>query len=166
MRAGRRLAILAIGNLLLGGGIAVEWLAQQNDDLPPNAYAGAPFVDAPQPPAADFDDDAKLVGFILDRPLFSPDRRSAAARSSTAPTRSRLEGIVVWPEAREAVFADDRKARRLLHEGEAIEGWIIEKIDAFAVTLRAGASSAVIQPIQADKHAGKPAPPGAATRGP
>jgi hypothetical protein len=79
---------------------------------------------------------------VLDRPLFSPSRRPAAA--SLEPTGATegevptLQGIVVSPRQKFALFAGASEADALrVSEGETIGRWTVAKIAANHVTLTA-----------------------------
>jgi hypothetical protein len=106
---------------------------------------------------------------ILARPLFTPSRRpapreDARAKPKNAQLRSRLAGIFIGPQGREALFVEADKPRASsLHEGEALEGWTVEKIELGQVTLRAGASSLIVEPARDKQRAAAPPMPNSAS---
>lgn len=108
------------------------------------------------------------VGPILARPLFSPNRRPAAAPDDGAagrvPGLPRLSGILVGPFGRSAIFASDTSRPVVLGEGGRIAAYTVRSIDASGVRLDGPQGVQRLQPAfdmvaQAGAaHAGAPQP--------
>jgi hypothetical protein len=100
--------------------------------VPPGALARSTSRPAEQ-------DRARWVAVILDRPLFSPDRRPApgAPIAVAAAGVPRLTGIIMTPDRAVAIFRDDEGAKPLVEgPGGSVGGWVIATIAADGVSLR------------------------------
>jgi hypothetical protein len=90
----------------------------------------------------------RLVAAALARPLFNPARRppekSKAIGVDLGDTR--LAGILVTPRSRLAIFAVTGGKPLVVNEGEAVNGWEIEKITADSVALRGPSGTTMLQP--------------------
>ena len=116
----RALAALAAG---LSGVLALECGAPEPmpDVAAPPAAAAAQAAAA----AADTALPNALAPRLLDRPLFSPDRRLAApeppaAAEAAAADLPRLAGVIVGPGRRSAIFTDGAGQPRIAGEGASI----------------------------------------------
>jgi general secretion pathway protein N len=122
------------------------------------AAASAP---APGARAASFDaPPASRYVEIAERPLFIPDRRPqpdvAPASAAPGPPAPALlvQGVVLSPEHRYAVIQHGNPPKlESITVGATVDGWHVERIDAGAVTLRSGATTA-------EYLVGKPGAPG------
>ncbi len=101
------------------------------------------------------------VTVILDRPLFSPDRRPApgtpiAAAAAGVP---RLTGIIMTPDRAVAIFRDDEGVKPLVaRPGDTVGGWVITTIAADGVSLRKVDARITVRP---EFDAGSATPGGA-----
>lgn len=81
----------------------------------------------------------RWVGVILDRPLFSPNRRPAPGAPTTVAAAGvpRLSGIVMAPDEAVAIFRQAKGAKPLVvRAGELVDGWVVSTIGANGVDLR------------------------------
>ncbi len=139
---------------------AVRLAAQQAPARPQSGDANAPDSDAL----------AELADRLIERPLFSPDRRLAAAKveaaaalASIADGLPRLSGVIVAPNTRYAIFAgaDGRPVRA--QEGGSIGRFKVRTIEAGRVTVTGTEGEQVLRPTfaktteQRAPGAGKPA---------
>jgi hypothetical protein len=91
-------------------------------------------------PAAEADHTTEWVATVLARPLFSPDRRPAAAETATIggtglPGLPRLTGILVGPFGRQAIFAVNGRKPIVVEEGARIDAYTVKSIDVAQVRL-------------------------------
>ena len=106
------------------------------------AASGRPAVTPPAPPPT-LDDArlAQIATLLLERPLFSPDRRPAATPSAAAAADSavqelpRLTGVIFGPARRSAIFADDAGHPRIAAEGTRLGRFTITAIAPGQVTV-------------------------------
>lgn len=103
------------------------------------------------------------LGPILARPLFSPDRRLAAAPDEVAaacmPGLPRLSGILVGPFGRSAIFASETSQPVVLGEGDRIAAYTVRAIDATGVRLDGPHGVQRLQPAFDTADPPLPAPP-------
>jgi general secretion pathway protein N len=137
----------------LAGALAVL-LAVENArfSAAPSPGPGAPPAPPPAasaPPAAFDPPPLSRYAEIGERPLFIPDRRPQpdAAPTPVAPGPPApallVEGVVLSQDHRYAVIRHGNPPKlESVPEGATIEGWQVEHIDAGAVSLRSGASTA------------------------
>jgi hypothetical protein len=105
------------------------------------------------------DDPDTMAQSILDRPIFSPDRRgppapksadmSASSADKAAPEiRGRLAGVTLGPgEKREAVFARGEGEKPLVvREGDEVDGWTVSSIEPSRVVLTSTFGQRSIEP--------------------
>lgn len=98
---------------------------------------------------------------VLERPLFTPDRRpapeptaSAAPVTQANPIRLKLEGIAITSGTRVAIFRDLSNNQLLrLAEGMKHQGWVVEQLSAESATLTRGEQSQELS-LEPDKTAG------------
>jgi hypothetical protein len=151
----RRTLALAAANLLAAVVVLLPWLPERAHRM--RIAEGPAAVEAPDlailPALASF-------AATMERPLFSPSRRppTAPAPSGAGPlaARYRLQGLVIAGHARRALIADVGGTRRFeLGEGDAIEGWVVKRIDRDAVVFASPAGEATLTL----SHAAGAAPP-------
>ena len=166
------LALIAVG---LVGVLALEVNNAPRIDGPPTASHGAGGGSAPTPPAA-ADQTPEWVTTALARPLFSPDRRPAAAVASAVgaslPGLPRLAGIVVGPFGRSAIFAVEGSKPIVVGEGGRVAAYTVTSIEATEVRLigpegaqavstrfEPAANKTAGAPTSSPRRPGQPAPP-------
>ncbi|MFL5256696.1 MAG: hypothetical protein ACJ8AI_28130 [Rhodopila sp.] len=109
----------------------------------PVVSAGAP---ATQAKPADRRDDRLAV--ILARPLFSPDRRPAAAGARSISGLPRLAGIVVTGSRKVAIFAAPPGGKPVVaDEGERLGVYDVKTISEDGVTVVGPEGAMVLRPI-------------------
>ena len=112
--------------------------ATQVPDLPPELQFS-------MRPVEDFD-------AILERPLFSPNRRPPAIEALESPPPNSdvtftLKGILIDEDVRIALFRAQRNKKILrLREGDMIEGWTLVRIERHSVSLARGAFETMLKP--------------------
>lgn len=120
--------------------------AQRGNVTPPQTLAATPL--SPRSVAPDHVRD--WVAAVLARPLFSPDRRPAAAPVSTASNRvpglPRLAGILVGPSGRSAIFAADGSKPIVAQEGGHVGAYTIKAIETAQVQLAGPDGTRVLNP--------------------
>jgi hypothetical protein len=99
---------------------------------------------------------------ILARPLFSRDRRPdsgevAARRDSAA--LPRLSGVMVGPFGRSAIFAIAGGKPLLVKEGDRVDGWTVETIEAGTVHITGPGGPRALHPSFVRNSADGPATP-------
>lgn len=114
------------------------------------AAAGRP-ADAAGPGASRRTDSelGRWVAAILDRPLFSPDRRPAPGAPTAVAGAGvpRLTGIVMAPEEAVAIFRRANGAKPLVvRAGELVDGWVVSTIGANGVDLRKADARMTVTP--------------------
>ncbi len=86
---------------------------------------------------------APLASFaaVTDRPLFSPDRRPAAAGETLgAWSALSLAGIIVTPDSRAALIAHGNPPKlEHVQEGQAVDGWVVRSIEPDRIVVANGA---------------------------
>jgi hypothetical protein len=140
---GRTLA-LAAANLVVAAIAVWPWLPDRAQSA---RISAAPSV-AARPMLASL---PPLAAFTAtsERPLFSPSRRPPAAAAprgtSALDGRYRLLGLVIAGTARRALVAEIAGGRKFeIGEGEAIEGWVVKRIDRDAVLLASPSGEATL----------------------
>ena len=101
---------------------------------------------------------AGLAARLLDRPLFSPDRRAAPPAETAADEPSgtdlpRLAGVIVGPGRRSAIFADAAGKPRIAGEGASIGRFTVRAIAPGKVTMTSPDGESVLRPWYADAKA-------------
>jgi hypothetical protein len=96
-----------------------------------------------------------LVQLIMERPLFSPGRRAPSPQAAAPPAAVveapppewnwRLAGLMVGPDRREALFARGSD-KRVVPEGEAIDGWTLAAVRPNGVTLAGRGGERTLSP--------------------
>ncbi len=90
-----------------------------------------------------------MVKAILDRPLFSGDRRPPppppVAVKPPPVLKSRLSGILILAGWRQALFAGDGKKYTTLREGDEIDGFKVRNIQADRVILASDFGEQIVQ---------------------
>lgn len=98
------------------------------------------------------------VNAILTRPLFSPDRKPAAAGSVSSAAAvgalPRLSGILVGPFGRRAIFASEGSKPMVVGEGGQVSDWTVRVIDTGAVRLTGPGGEQVLHPSFARSDSG------------
>jgi hypothetical protein len=97
-----------------------------------------------------------LVKEILDRPLFSSDRRPAPeppspeelARLQPPVLKSHLTGITILPDTRLALFVGEDNKYRSLKEGDDIDGFKVRAIEADHVVLASSFGEQIVRPAK------------------
>lgn len=152
------LSILAAGSIALAGIIALELKSGGSERTSSPAPARAAAAVDPAPKLPEGAHAMTYLNDILARPLFTISRRpaprsdGASGAKAATPLKSRLAGIVVGPDGKEALFVESGKTKASsIREGEDIEGWTIEKIELERVTVRAGTVSATVEPAGAKR---------------
>jgi len=125
--------MLAAAAIFLGAATLYPWLAPMSSRDASGGYIETPRSTraiAPLPPFGSF-------SAVLDRPLFSPSRRPAAAENPTGSGlagRYQLLGVVSAGGARHALVADGPR-RFEIAEGAALDGWTVARIEQDRVLL-------------------------------
>lgn len=124
---------------------------------PPVAAPPRVSVAASTVPAVAPDRTSDWVNAILARPLFSPDRRPAAAAAVGSATAvsglPRLSGVLVGPFGRRAIFAADGSKPMVVGEGGQVSDWTVRVIEAGAVRLMGPGGEQVLHPSFAQSDA-------------
>ncbi|HWE72693.1 MAG TPA: hypothetical protein VG328_05990 [Stellaceae bacterium] len=131
------LTVLAAG---FGSAVALEWSAPAVSSA---AEAPPPAKSAKATDAAPVYSLAPLSTFsaVMDRPLFSPDRRPAPGVSETLGSWSALvlAGIVVTPDSHEVLIAHGTPPKLVhLQEGQSVDGWTVRAIEPDHVVVANG----------------------------
>ncbi len=149
--------LLAGGCVVLGAVVAAELRGSPDDDAATvaaparrdEAAAAAPKSGKPA---------GELLATILARPLFSPTRRPPRADEAAAPAAqlggARLTGIVTGPGQRLAIFVEEGAKPRELAEGDSVNGWRIEAITPYEVSLAGPGGRETLQPKPEAEGAG------------
>jgi len=157
---------------LLAAALAALWLA-------PGPQARWRQWQAPPPQAPQLDDvqaaslranPAAQANYpaVVERPLFNPARRpqasaSAAVAAPPAPSaieQIRLQGLVAGPTLTGVMLQEDGKPR-FVRVGEAVGGWMLERVQArAAVFARAGQQREIALEVAAGEGARSSAQPG------
>ena len=122
----------------------------------------------PAPPAPS--DTALLANIsetVLQRPLFSPERKAAAgAGADVAQTATdelpRLAGVIVGPSGRRAIFADSNGHPKVASEGTTLGRFTVRSIAPGQVILTSSEGDRVLRPAFTPApapDAGAPQPP-------
>lgn len=136
---------------LLAAAAVWPWLAKGEADRPrPGAPEAAVEALTPLPPLSQF-------SATVERPLFSPTRRPAAAAVQTTRTaapiesRYRLVGVVIVGKAQRAIVTEG--GRRLdLGVGDTLEGFTVNRIEQNRLTLHSAGGEVVltVKSVQGD----------------
>jgi len=104
-------------------------------------------------PSADLD---ALIDEILARPLFNASRTPRERDANDEPEKkvrpqlqARLTGIMIGPEAREALFEHAGDKPVALREGSEIDGWKVAAIRSAEVVLTSEFGEEVVKPADA-----------------
>ena len=149
----RALPVLSVGGL--AAFLVIYWLmpydtAQLQDDRMlssmPNATPGAPGGRA-EGGAREREVQA-LVGRILNRPLFNPDRRPAAGSAGDGPANlPRLTAVLVSNRGKTAIFAAGADGKPVtLSEGGRVGDYTVRAIGAGQVTVAGPEGMQVVRP--------------------
>jgi len=123
------------------------------------------------PPIQDID---SMVAEILERPLFSSSRapyeevaEAEEDESEDEPQQlqSRLTGVAIRPEGREALFERDGGKPVAVKEGGQIDGWIVKSIRTDQVLLSNPLGDEILKPAFAPPRVRRPPQRVAATNG-
>jgi len=155
-----RLTVLLVSAAAFFAALAIwPWLPSATA-LRPGAGAAGPAAGtgtiAALPPLANF-------AATIERPLFSPSRRPAAAdRPAPAGTsieiRYRLQGLVTAGHERRALLKEAAGQHRLeVGEGDMVEGWTVKRIEQDRLVLSSPSGEATLTLGQAG--AGAPTRP-------
>ena len=72
----------------------------------------------------------------------------------------RLEGVLIGPDGKEAIFSRDDDKSIAVEEGGEVDGWTIAAIDADKVRLTSDFGEKIIEPAPGESHgAVRPHPP-------
>jgi len=116
-------------------------------ERPPRADA---LIQEPQRPetAGASDQTGRLLREVLDRPVFSPDRRPASSSGvSRASGLSRLTGVVISDTQKIAIFAPAPDGRKVsAQEGEHVGAYEITRITEAGVTVSGPEGVAIVTP--------------------
>ncbi len=131
---------LSIGGLLLvscGLLALIAWELGLSSATEPT-IAARPHVVVASRPVTVADHTDEWVATILDRPLFSPDRRPPSETQATkgaAPLAGlpRLSAVLVGPFGRSAIFAAEGQKPMVVLEGSRVGAWTVRSIEDGAV---------------------------------
>jgi hypothetical protein len=149
--------LLSLTCLLLAAGIAAELAFLQSAGGTSGTLAAVP---GPAPPPVTRQGDQsptardQWAGIIMNRPLFTPDRRPAAgARSAVG--LPRLTGIIASPTQSLAIFQTVGEPKPVVaHSGETVAGWKVTSIDRDAVILSKANERVELRPRFTDGQPG------------
>lgn len=160
-------ALLLLG-LTLSAAVAVRLAAppSEGDDLwaTPEPGAARPAVEAGSASTPNADP----IRDILERPLFHPSRRMPSAlgmprsASPLAEPASRLVGVVIGVDGREALFAEADNRVTIVRQGGTLYGWIVQTIEPDRVILVSGQGQRTMNLVTDRIRAGTPVPAGPA----
>ncbi len=169
MLANPRLVRTALGGLCVGliGLIAAEFAFPVVEVAAPEkgAARNSPVPAGALAPDADKDD---LIAEILERPLFTPGRNppepAAAPQVEEKPKgpaefEGRLAGVVLRPGGSEALFARDGEKPIAVTEGQEIDGWTVDTIEADHVVISSDLGERTFEPTPDEKTKSAPEPP-------
>jgi hypothetical protein len=154
-RAMNRIFHLALVGLDLGlvGVIAVALTAEAPELAPPpEPRKEMTRLEVRPAPAVDLD---QWVASIRERPLFTPGRRPPAAPPPPAAPEaavvahelaSRLAGLMIQPNRREALFAAEGQKPVAVGLGDWIEGWQVTAIETDGVMLSGPSGERRLEP--------------------
>jgi hypothetical protein len=133
--------------------VAAEFdLAVSDVEASPGPAPGGSVAIVEPPAAPDFD---ALAEEILQRPVFSPDRKPPAEAPVEAEPvevkappelKSRLAGVIIGPDDKEAFFARDAETSKSVKEGDEIDGWTVTSIEPDRVTLKSDFGEKTVEP--------------------
>jgi hypothetical protein len=113
-------------------------------------------------------DTSALIAEILERPLFSPDRAPRDVETAAGPQieekeppqlESRLTGIMIGPQGREALFQQGDGNFTALKEGGEIDGWKVTAIRNAEVVLSSDFGNQVVEVTDGEGAATAARPP-------
>ena len=121
--------------------LALGWLIYQQHTMSPNTEAFAnsstdPVIDlGVLPPEREFSMVAiEEFEAVLERPLFSPERRPPVRTTAPAPIVARgfnyaLKGVLINDSSRIALLRRDSDGQIIrLRKGEELDGWVLEEV--------------------------------------
>lgn len=143
----------AIAGLVAAAGLLAATLAWELGAF----SATAPMTATPPPavvaerPAEAPDHTAEWVTTILERPLFSPDRRPSgeipvAASRRTPDGLPRLAGVLVGPFGRSAIFAVEGGKPLVVTEGAHVSAWTVSSIAVGTVQVSGPGGVLILHP--------------------
>ena len=117
-------------------------------NTPPKTKSTDPASDSEVVPTRFIAPQMASFGEILERPLFAPSRKPPEPPETKAPvvqgppSRFKLEGVAITPEARVAVIRDlNRNELSRLLEGATHNGWLVESVSPEGARLTKGTQS-------------------------
>ena len=161
--------VLLAANIALVLGMVALWLTPGGQVRGTNWTAPAPVVPEIAPPAdisAQKTADVSRFLSVLERPLFSPNRRPlppAPSKAEAAPepdplANIQLQGVYSTGDGGGGIFARvDGKDRRIT-VGTALGGWTVKGIDGLNVTFARGEDSRVVSLVPAKLATVAPTP--------
>lgn len=116
--------------------------------MPSTSQSTGPASDSEVVPTRFIAPQMASFGEILERPLFAPSRKPPEPTETKAPvvqgrpSRFKLEGVAITPEARVAVIRDlTRNELSRLLEGATHNGWLVESVSPEGARLTKGKQS-------------------------
>jgi hypothetical protein len=100
----------------------------------------------------------KLANSLFNPTLRRPETVSSATDADSSLRDVGLTGIVIGPDLRVAIFAVAGTNSRVLSEGEALRGWLLNRISPKGVALSGPAGNILLAP-QSDANLVQPPPP-------
>ena len=162
------LAVVCTG---LAAVIAAEISVSAFSPAAPSAPEARTAARVEMPPLPNID---SMVSEILERPLFSSSRlpyeefvEAETDESEYEPPQlqSRLTGVAIRPEGREALFEREGGKPVAVKEGEQIDGWTVKAIHTDQVLLSNALDEELLRPTHAPRRVRPPAQRIAATNG-
>lgn len=171
-----RLIAIAVGAALVGAAVVLDAAESRGAEIPDRVRpsnvppieglaALPPATAAPRAAAADRDafhmPRLESYGEVLERPLFSPDRRTheAAKQAAAPPMPFVLRGIVVQPLAQYALIEEGSPAvAKRVSKGAALGGGVVSDIQRDRIVLNINGSSAVVKLYEPSKTNGQHTP--------
>jgi hypothetical protein len=167
-----RIVHFALGALCLGlSAVVVAELVGPAAGPAAPSQAGAADIEVPPDRVAAAPNADHLTAQILDRPLFTPGRRPPEAVADSEPEeeakppqlQGRLAGVVIHGEDGEALFARQGQKPVTVTEGDEIDGWTVDAIEADRVLLSSEFGSKVLE-LSAEARGKVPTAAAAAAR--
>jgi hypothetical protein len=159
MLSGIRTVQIMLGGLCVALAIvvALELIVPFIDDVTaaPAEKPSTLVAPVPQDPTVPQEKLDRAVDTILQRPLFSTDRRAAPQQvaqdqQATAPTPpplpDRLDGVMLGPNGREALFGSPGQKPVAVAVGGTIGGWTVSSIELDRVVLTSAFGEKVLEP--------------------
>lgn len=152
-------AVLCAGlTTMLAAEISLGALRPDGPDVPVSGTSAS--MDMPRLPDID-----SMVSDILERPLFSASRSPSEAQVEIAEEedteeadtfQSRLTGVMITPNGREALFEREGSKPVAVKEGARIDGWMVKEIRLDQVVLHNALGDEVLKPTSAPPHVRHP----------